>query len=71
MDQTKKQIYSKTYYEKHKERILTKAFQIVQCEICGSSLTSCHLLRHKKTKKCQLHLLKKLNEELYNNNINQ
>ena len=40
----------KAYYEKNKDTILTRQKQDVLCE-CGCSITSCHLQRHRRTKK--------------------
>lgn len=46
-----RQIHSKKYYEKHKERILKK----ITCSICGGSYATTNLKNHqnsKKHKKC-------------------
>jgi hypothetical protein len=54
-----KKIYNLNYYNKHKSKILEKAKQIKQCELCGKSCSQSNMNRHKKGKSCiNIHISK-------------
>jgi hypothetical protein len=46
----------KEYREKNKQEIAQKKKEKVECNNCGSVVTKSHLLRHKRTNKCQNHI---------------
>lgn len=60
--------YHKTYYENHKNKILTQMREPVLCEHCGHEVTKQHLKRHQRSKSCRAILTgetrssKKINE---------
>ena len=43
----------KNYYLKHKEDILKKACEKVECQICGKMVSRQRLMNHIKTKLCK------------------
>ena len=52
MKQIKKQ-YNKTFYEKHKERLIADSCQRVECPLCCKMVTKKGLKNHKETKLCK------------------
>lgn len=74
MNKDQRKTYNKTYYEKNKETILSKACAKVECEFCKRTIINNNLLKHQTLPICQrkANLLKQINErkENINNNLN-
>ena len=45
--------YNANYYQRNKERIMNKMFEIVECDVCGCHVCAYILKKHKGTKKCK------------------
>ncbi len=48
-----RKVYMKGYFENNKERILNRMMEKINCNICDSMISRCHMNRHKLTKKCK------------------
>jgi len=51
-DQEKRKIYNKTFYEKHKQEVLQKCKEKINCELCGKSSTKSNLYKHQHSRNC-------------------
>jgi hypothetical protein len=54
--------YQKEYYEKNKGRILETMNREVECDVCKCIVRKCKLNRHKKSNKCKLASVQKIND---------
>jgi len=45
--------YNLKYYNKHKSKILEKAKEKKECDVCGKLCSQSNMSRHKKSKLCQ------------------
>jgi hypothetical protein len=46
MDQDKRKLYNKQYYENHREALLEKLTTKVNCQFCNRKVSSCNLTKH-------------------------
>lgn len=50
--------YNRTYYEKHKNKLIEKGCEKVTCELCEKVLTINHIKQHKNGTQCKKRQIK-------------
>lgn len=61
--------YNATYYNKNKEKLISKLCEKVECNICGRTITMNNLKLHKRKPICKNTLEQKLRDEKIINDI--
>lgn len=53
MDAEKRKAYNKEYYQKNRDKILTKALNKTECEFCKKSVIFYNIQKHQQTSICK------------------
>lgn len=61
--------YNKNYYQNNKEKISAKLKAKKTCEYCGSLQSHQHMNRHQETKLCKTMQKRKIERQLFEDNI--